>query len=451
MSTPGWTRLWALSLVAAALPGCGERGLPGQDEAPAQLEVPASLPTGDAVALGFDADRLAAIDAYLQGLVDEGALPGASLRILRRGQVAHSVTVGYSDLEDGTALMEDGLFRLASATKIWVSVAFMTLVDQGLVSLSDAVATFLPEFEDLTVFEDGAVVPSTRPMTILDLLRHTAGMGYGYEDPYQSALVDAGLLETGVRLSMDWSHEITLDEWAARLATVPLEDEPATRFSYGLSHDLLGLVIERITGEPLDRFMQDVVFTPMGLTGTGFGVPAGRGADLTSFYLFEDGALELLESAPESPFHARPLAPSGGGGWDQIGNGGMITSLGDFARFLQMFLNDGELDGVRILQPETVRLMKRNHLDGIGDGDSFWPGAGFGMGYAVLYDTERFPDPGAVGTMWWAGSTNTYFWVDPENQVVGVFLTHVLPFGHREAMDTVHRMANEAVGLGARP
>ena len=179
------------------------------------------------------------------------------------------------------------------------------------------------------------------------------------------------------------------------------------------------MVVERISGQRLDDFVSERLLVPLGLDDSGFSVAPDRTGDLTSFYSFEDDALVRVETGTESPFLEPPPAPSGGGGWDQLGNGGMTSSAPDFSRLLRMLLQGGELDGVRVLREETVGLLMQNHLEGVGDATSYWPGAGFSFGLAHLFDPASFPDGGNAGKMWWAGSTNVYFWIDPMVEWLG--------------------------------
>jgi CubicO group peptidase (beta-lactamase class C family) len=388
-------------------------------------------------AVAQDSDPFQPLRDSLLAHVDQGSLPGAVHLVMRGDEVLEHITVGYDDVESSTPVHRRSIFRLASATKIWVSVGLMTLVEEGRVALDAPVFRYLPEFGELSVLsEEGPPVPATRPLTVEDLLRHSGGMGYGYEEPYQSALADAGLLEPVHPLGMDWSHPWSLAEWG----------DPGVRFSYGLHHDVVGALIERVTGQSLGEFMAERVFEPLGLRDTGFQVPEARLGDLTSFYNYEEGRLQRMETGEESPFRTPPRAASGGGGWDQIGNGGMVSSAPDFARLLRMIMQGGTVDGVTILSEESVAVLRSNRLEATGNPDSFWPGAGFSFGFAYLYDAERFPDGGNVGKMWWAGSTNVYFWMDPAADLVGVFMTHVLPFGHLGVMDTVERLTYEAIG-----
>ena len=404
------------------------------------------LPQADPERAGFSTAALGALHDTLQQLVADGTIPGAAFLIARGGRIVDVTTVGYADRETRTAVQRNSIFRLASATKIWVSAAVLTLVDDGRIGLDDSLGRYLPEFASMRVYSDsGSTRPAGRAITVRDLLRHTAGTGYGYADPYQAALIERGLMTVGGRFARDWSHPWTLAEWTRRLAAIPLENEPGTAFGYGLSHDILGRVVEAVSGQRLDEFVKRRILDPLGLRDTGFSVDTASRGRLTSFYIVENGRLVRTETGLESPFRDAPRAPSGGGGWDQLGNGGMVTTVDDFARFLLMLLNRGELNRVRILSRAAVAEMLTNQLSGIGSGDSYWPGAGFGYGYAVLYDDVKYDGPGRTGKIWWAGSTNVYFWMDRELELIGVFMTHLVPFGHADVMGRVERLTYGAI------
>ena len=275
----------------------------------------AGLPEGQPETTTPASLDLSALTASLQAHVDRDELPGARLLVVREGAVVGDVLVGYSDLESRTPLTDRSIFRLASATKVFVSVAFLTLVDEGRIQISDPVSRYLPEFAEMAVFDgEGTSRPASNPLTVLDLLRHTGGMGYGYEEPYRTALVDAGLLQTGVRFDMDWSHPWSLSDWGARLAEIPLEAEPGKVFSYGLHHDVLGLIIERISGQRLDDFVSERLLAPLGLGDSGFSVRADQVSALTSFYSFENDALVRVEGERRAPSSPRPGPRPGAAG-----------------------------------------------------------------------------------------------------------------------------------------
>lgn len=408
------------------------------------------LPAGDPGLLGFDPARLQRAEDLVRKLVDTDTLPGAVLVVARNGRIATSKAFGFADLEHRTPMRVDNIFRLASATKVWISVAAMSLYEQDGFSLDQPVASILPEFDGARVFDEtGMAVPARTTLTVLDLLRHTCGYGYGYEDPQQAAYRRAGILTPGLQL--DWTHPWSLDEWARHLAAVPMAEEPARHFGYGLCHDILGLLLQRVTGEPLDTLLEERVLDPLDLHDTGFWFDDARADRLANVYDVSSGRPTLVDDARTTPFRRRPAALSAGGGWDSpVAYGGLATSGADFVRLLQMILDGGELDGVRILGRKTTELFFRNQLSGLEREDSFWPGVGFGLGTAVLHDPSRFGDVGSPGTLWWAGSNGAYFWVDPEEELVGVLLTQVLPFGVGGFMDRTRRAVMAALAEGPR-
>lgn len=403
----------------------------------------ADLPRAEPGALGFVPEQVQRIERLIQEHVDRGELPGAVLLLARRGKVAAWRAFGWADLESRRPMKPDDLFRLASATKIITSVALLTLYEEGKFALRDSVGDYLPELRNLTVqAPDGQIQPMSRRLTIRDLLRHTSGYGYGYRDPQQSAYRRAGILRPGPEL--DWSHDLTLDEWVARLATVPLADEPGTRFEYGLSSDIAGLLIERLSKQRLDHFMRDRIFRPLEMNDTGFVVSDEKLDRLTSVYLAQQGGLERLDRAETSPLGRQPKALSGGGGWDMLGGSGLVATAPDMFRLLQMLLNDGELEGARVLSRSTVAMMRRNHLAELPVPERS-PGVGFGFGYAVVDDVVKHGEAASPGMMWWAGSTNVHYWLDPGEEHIGLYFTQLQPFPYLDLMDVVRRLSLQSL------
>lgn len=390
-------------------------------------------------ASGVDRAHLERLHAVLQESVGRGELPGAVLLIAHRGKIVSLRAFGLSDIETKRAMKPDSIFRMASATKILTSVALLRLYEQGRFGLRDAVSIYLPEFKNLTVQSGTALAPAKRTLTIRDLLRHTSGYGYGYEDPQQTAYRKAGILHPGEELN--WSHNLTLAEWVAKLATVPLADEPGTKFDYGFSSDIIGYLIERLSGQPLDRFMEEQIFRLLQMNDTGFMVPVDKLDRLTSIYEIENGKARALDPASNSALRQRPRAFSGGGGWDNLGNNGLVSSAPDMFRFLQMLLNQGKLDGTSIISRKTVELMWQNQLSDLDVQDSMWPGVGFGFGYAFLYDSGKYGGVDSPGTIWWAGSTNVHYWVDPREQLIGVLMLQVRPFPYLDLMGKIRHLS----------
>ena len=392
---------------------------------------------------GFVPARLARIEQFIERYVVDKRLPGAVLLLARDGQVGRLKAFGLADAASRRLMTTDSLFRMASATKIVTSVGLLTLVEEGRVGLGDAVGDHLPEFRSLSIRQaDGSVKPATKRLTVRDLLRHTTGFGYGDNPQQRAAYQEAGLMPKGH--DDDWTHDLTLAQWTARLATVPLTSEPGTRFEYGFGTDIAGAVVERVSGQELDTFLQARLFGPLRMTDTGFVVSAARQARLTTVYRAGADGFGVADAAGHSLFGRRPRAWSGGGGWDMVGHGGLVTTAGDFFRFLQMILNGGELEGVRVLSRHTVALMRRNQLTTLASPERT-PGVGFGFGYAIVTDVARYGDVGSPGLLWWAGSTNTRYWLDPEEQMVGLYLSQMLPFPYLDLMGTVMRLGYQAL------
>lgn len=372
----------------------------------------------------------------------EGELPGAAIFAMQGQTVLDDSYFGYKDVEKSLVIDNNSLFRLASATKIFTSVVFLTLVDQVQVSLIDPVSKYLPEYQSLKIFTDtGSTSPAKNMLTIEDLLRHSNGFAYGDNKPYQSALNAAGLLDVSKKLGLDWRHTLSLREWARRLSTVPMEFEAGTNVIYGLGHDIIAAVIEVITGISAEQFFRESLTEPLNLGSTFFTVPEDRKDDLTNFYSIRKGELTCLEQASTSPFLRNPTSVSGGGGWDMLGNGGLVSNTHDFSRLLRMILNGGSLDDVQILKPATAKLLTQNRTAGIG---KILPNNGYSYGFAshnsLLEADQRKTFGGySPNKMWWGGSTNTHFWFDPKLDFHGIFLTHTFPFRHLDAAETVDR------------
>lgn len=411
----------------------------------AEVALGQGLPTAMPEAAGLSAERLARIGRVFQGHIDRGELPGAVTMIARRGNVVHFEARGLMDLEAGRPMPHDGLFRIASMTKMVTTVAAMILYEEGHFSLYDPVSRFIPALGGMRVaVEDGSVqtAPGTLPtaeaegeITIRHLLTHTAGFTYASG----SRVVDPSYREAGLR---SWGK--SLGEFVDRIASLPLAFEPGTDWEYSLATDVLGYLIEVISGQPLDRFFEERIFRPLGMEDTGFVVPEEKLDRLVNIYEYADGQLKLLESAADTPLRREPPAFSGGGGWAVLGSdGGLVSTAPDYMRLLQMLLNGGALDGKRVLGRKTVELMLQDHLDGI----ETWlgPGVGFGLGFAVLNDVGAYGELGSPGQAWWAGSDNTYFWIDREEEMIGLLMMQMRPFSHLNLMDRFQQLALQAI------
>lgn len=368
------------------------------------------LPRGDAEALGFDPARLARMDGTFKALIDKGMMPGAVIMLIRDGQVAHVSSMGQLT-PDGPDMTEDAIFRIYSMTKPIVSAAAMMLVEEGRLVLNAPVATYIPEFAELSVATgevdaDGTAVtrPATRPMTVQDLLRHTSGLTYGFfgTGPAREAYNAAGV----------GNPELTGLEQAKLLASLPLEHEPGTTWEYSRSTDVLGGVIEAVTGQPLGDVLKARIFDPLGMEDTDFYVDDAADHDRIA-----EAFPETAQIGPFGLFDPRDRKPS------QSGGGGLVSTADDYALFAQMMLNGGELNGTRLLAPKTVQLMTANHLDGIAPGKYYLPGAGygFGLGYGVR-TSEGAPSFGSVGEFYWGGAAGTYYITDPQEDFIALLM-----------------------------
>lgn len=366
-------------------------------------------------------EGLARLDARIGQFIADGELAGAILRVAHKGRVVHTSVQGLKDLARQEPLALDTIFRIFSMTKPVTGVAMMILHDEGRWRPEDPIAKHLPEFETVQVLvsrdAEGHMIvePPAHPPTLRELMTHTAGLGYGFdpEDP-----IDAGYMGAGVWISS------SLAEFSRRIASVPLAYQPGARWRYSLSMDLQGAIIEKLSGMSLADFMRTRIFEPLGMVDTGFHVPAEKLPRLATLYRMSKstGKLKVSEPGLNRGDPTTPPKMAGGGG-------GLFSTLEDYTRFAQMILNKGELDGVRILSPQAVALMTANHLaeavqaGGYGVGhQQIRPGYGHGFDGAVFNDPAAAGSRVGRGTYQWDGAGGTWFWVDPENEIVFVGL-----------------------------
>lgn len=365
----------------------------------------AELPRGDAAALGFDPARLAALDGAISSRIERGDFPGAIMMIVRDGKIAHLSTMGLRQ-PGGDPMTEDSIFRIYSMTKPVTSVVAMMLVEEGKLDLSHPVHAYLPEYKELKVLGPEGEEPAKRAMSVHDLMLHTAGLTYGFfgAGPAREAL-NAANVENG---GFD-NREV-----ARIIAGLPLEHHPGEVWEYSRSTDVLGALIEVVEGKPLGAVMQERVFGPLGMNDTGFW--ADR----------EDERARLAEAVPED-MGVGPLAmfdPAQPRVFES-GGGGLVSTAHDYARFAQMLMNGGELDGARLLSPATVAYMTADHLAprGIKPGKYYLPGAGYGFGLGFGVRTAAgAPGMGVTGEYNWGGAAGTYYWADPENDMFVLYM-----------------------------
>ena len=363
-------------------------------------------------AAGMDPDRLDALVDHLdRTYVQSGKLPHMQMLVSRDEVPLLSVSRGQARAT-GEPLQADALFRIASMTKPVTSVAFMRLVELGKVALDDPVTDVLPEFADLRVGADGTG-RITRPMRMIDLLRHTSGLTYGLQ---RQTPIDARYRELGLD---EFQQKRSSDEFIAALASLSLEFSPGERWNYGVSTDVLGVIVERLSAQDLETHFRQNIFDPLGMKDSFFTLPEDRTDRLTDAWGLGEDGLRLRDRGAASSWRRKLRFRSGGGG--------LISSTADYHRFARMLLRGGELDGARLLQPDTVAQMRSNHLPGGGDlasmsqamfSEADYAGVGFGLGFAMTLANQQF---------YWGGVFSTYFFIDPVERLIGLFMTQHLP------------------------
>jgi CubicO group peptidase (beta-lactamase class C family) len=397
--------------------------------------------------VGLDAARLRRIDEHFAGYVDDGRLPGWLVLVSRRGRIAHLSTYGQRDIEAGLPMQPDTLFRIYSMTKPVTSVAAMMLYEQGAFELTDPISRFLPEFADMRVFVKGTAakpitVPATEPIRIWHLLTHTTGLTYGF---HHTNPVDAMYRAAGFEYAASAGRDLAAS--CAVWATLPLLFEPGTEWNYSISTDVLGRLVEVVGGKPLDDFFAERIFQPLAMTDTGFWVDGAHAGRLAALYTPHPGTGRAMRlDAYGNIALRRPESLSGGDG--------LVSSAGDYHRFARMLACGGELDGVRLLGPRTVRYMIRNHLPGGADLETFgrpvfaearFEGVGFGLGFAVVQDPVAYRTLTSVGEFAWGGLASTAFWVDPVEDVVVLFLTQLAPSSTYPIRTQLRQLVNQAL------
>jgi CubicO group peptidase (beta-lactamase class C family) len=386
--------------------------------------------SGTMPAIGrFDAARLNRIDAFLkERYLDSGRLANAQILIARGGEIAHFSSQGPAR-EGGKSIDEGSLFRIASMTKPVTSIAFMMLLEQGKVALDTPVHHVLPAFKGVGVYNGGGggvpfqTRPTTEPMRMLDLLRHTSGLTYSFQN---RSYVDAAYREGKIE---NWHGNLDLDGFIEAVAKVPLEFSPGEAWNYSVSTDVLGAVVEKVSGQSLADFFRTQIFAPLKMDDTFFAVPEDKIDRLTDCYTFTPEKGRFLYDRGEASAWSRPPKLVSGGG-------GLVSTALDYHRFCTMLLNGGELDGARIVGRKTIELMTMNHLPGGSDlskmsksmfSETTNAGTGFGLGFAVNIDVARSMIPGSVGEFYWGGMFSTAFFVDPVEQMHMVFMTQMSP------------------------
>ncbi len=378
----------------------------------------AELPLVTPEEVGFSSDRLGEITAFTRRDVDDGKLVGAVTMVARHGKVVHFEAVGNYGLDNDRPMDKDALFRIYSMTKPITTVAMMMLYEEGKFQLGDAVARHLPEFEHQKITRDGELVSPGSPMTIEQLMSHSAGLTYGFmnDHPAESAYRDADI----------WGS-VDLTEFAGKIANAPLRFEPGTRYHYSVATDILGAMVERLSGLTLEEYFQRRIFSPLGMSDTFFNVPEDKLQRLATnhYWNSEESTISVVPAENNRPPTGVTLFSGGGG---------LISTAGDYMIFCEMLRNGGSHDGVRILGPKTVQYMTINHLtDEVRNegADEFpashlYPGQSFGLGFGVITDPGQSQVISSKGEYSWGGAANTKFWIDPEEDLVAILMTQLL-------------------------
>src|SRR3984885_3256260 len=399
-----------------------------------------ALPLTSPESAGMSKTAFERIENHLRlRYIEAGRFPGTQLTVCRRGQLVHRSVQGLADIERKVAVKDDPIFRIYSMTKPITSIAFMMLVEEGRVALEEPVHRYIPEWRNLGVFQAGVwpaflTRPTSRPMQIVDLMRHTSGLTYGFQ---QRSNVDAAYRELKIG---EIEKAGTLASMIADLAKMPLEFSPGEAWNYSVSTDVIGYLIGVISGKPFEQFLQERIFDPLGMNDTGFFVPPDKAHRLAACYSASPqgamtfhaadrkGGLTLQDDPATSSFLSPPSFISGGGG--------LCSTSADYLTFCRALLNGGELDGVRLIGPKTLALMTSNHLPGDRTlpelsrslfSEATYHGIGFGPGGSVTLDPARTLIPGSRGEYAWGGAATTSFWIDPAEELVAIFMTQVLP------------------------
>lgn len=391
----------------------------------ASLSFGQGLPQAAPASQGMSAERLQQLAAVMKTAADSGKVAGSVTLVARNGRVVHYDASGLRDVESSAPMAPDSIFRIASMSKAVTSVAVMMLVEEGKVLLDDPVSRFIPSFARTSVVvrppagspasAPSGTAPALRPITIRHLLTHTAGVSYGSGNPMEASYRDAGVI--------GWYFADKDEPIAAsidRLAALPFDHQPGDRYIYGFSTDILGVVVEKASGQTLDEFFRTRIFAPLKMPDTHFYLPDDKRNRLATVYSLE---------SPDGRITRAPQPMTGQGDYVEgprrsfSGGAGLLSTASDYARFLQMLLNGGELDGVRLLSPKTVELMTSNHVGALYQDGRF----GFGLGFEVTEHVGRSGRHGSVGEFGWGGAYFTKYWVDPQEQLVVVFMTQLLP------------------------
>jgi CubicO group peptidase (beta-lactamase class C family) len=365
-----------------------------------------TLPTAKPENVGMSGERLTRLSDGMKSLVDQRRLAGAVTMVARHGKVIEFEAAGQRDIAANLPMQKDSIFRIYSMSKPITGVAMMMLFEEGKWQLNDPVAKYIPEFANLKVYGTdarGNVVQNeqTHPLTMRELMSHMGGFTYGFfsNTPVDKLQREADVLNVGN----------TLDEMIKRVAKLPLNSQPGSEWHYSISTDIQGYIVQKLSGMPFEEFLQKRIFKPLNMVDTGFYVPPEKLKRFAEFYVYDkDGQLQVVREAINHDFSKKPALASGGGG--------LVSTATDYMRFCQMLLNGGKLDGVRLLSPRTIELMRTNVLPpGM---PTLSPGAGFGLDFAVYTDVIAAGGYYGKGTYYWGGAAGTWFWIDPTDDLI---------------------------------
>jgi len=439
----GWTL--AVSAAVGSAQGLPQGKAPGRPQGQSEA-TPHGLSKASPEAVGLAPERLARLTTAMQAYVDEGRLSGTVTLVARNGKVVYLEAAGKRDVESNVPMTTDTLFRIASMSKAVTSVAVMMLIEEGRIHLDDPVSRFIPAFTRTTVMvppppgtaaaaiaATAGTAPAARPITIRHLLTHTAGISYGRGNPFESDYQSAGAIGWYFA-DKDEPIAATID----RLAKLPMDAQPGEKYVYGFNTDILGVVVEKVSGLSLDEFFRSRIFQPLKMTQTAFYVePTAKDRLATVYAIAKAGG--RLERAPE------PLMGQGnyvvGPRKSYSGGAGLVSTASDYVRLLQMLLNGGALDGARLLSPKTVELMTSNHVGTLYSNGTL----GFGLGFEVTEHVGRSGRPGSVGEFGWGGAYHTKYWVDPVEKLVVVFMTQLLPATGSDAHMTLRQLVYASI------
>ena len=397
------------------------------------------LPTASPAELGFSSERLQRLDEKFNSYVTDNKMAGSVILVARKGKIGYYKAFGFRDKESKSKMELGSIFRIASQTKAIVSTGIMILQEEGKLLIQDPVGRYIPEFKETTVAERKPgggyeIVKAKRQMTIRDLLTHTAGVGYGdgvAEEEWKKADIQGWYFA---------HRNEPVAETVKRMAALPMDAHPGEAFVYGYATDILGVVIERASGMPLDQFLKTRIFDPLGMNDTHFFLPKDKASRLTTVYTPKEG--EPIKPAPAKSIMDGQGEYVDGPRKCLSGGAGLLSTAKDYYLFLQMIANAGELNGKRIMSSRTVDLMSLDHLE---ESIDFGRGVGFGLGFEVVLDQGQNGTPGAVGTIRWGGAYGSTYWYDPVEDMIVVYFTQLRPSSITDDQATLRALVYQAL------